>query len=497
MAEGDEDGVQPRDPDYEGIFSTISLDPALFEIAGGRDEAGQPAPTMSAADMRRYIATQLIEAFDREGIAAKDSHSRKTEIVARQAREIADEIVAWMPRGAMYASVVENLDLRPFVATWGAGDGVDSDRAVFSDEGVQALQGEIRRAYELSSENNAVNQRLGSDELAAAVEQQSSFQTSMVGMSPARVVTQVDQQLDSAVASGQLSVEEAQQQLYDDDPLAAFDADPGQTISFPLEDFRRSLRVGSIENIMDLASREADWISAQLDAGAAVDPTTSFVPVDLGMRARPTPNVPGEMRPQPTRLNAVDAMDYLSQITDGEVEALQRSLARAGYMQNNQGLTYEPGDQMDPLTMAAWQRALYDSARENVPLPKLLVDRAAAEDQRRAEQAAIDDETMFRNGVNGMVRDVLGRELSFQEYQEVRSYITELAQTRAQQVPGQDRRGWEGTTYDNELYGEADVEQAVIEQIGGQAASSASWNAGQKLFQIIGRDFPGTQRVED
>jgi hypothetical protein len=490
------DDQAPRDPDYDGLFTSISLDPNLYSLAGGVDAEGGELKTMSARDMRAFVADQLwamMQASTTSAITGTERNEVRDNIAS-----IAAEIVAWMPERAMYRRVIENLDLRPFVDAWGRQPAADGESMVRNQMATILLDGaqqQIVAAYRDTNANNTVAGQASQDQVLAAANAQ-AFNPSTAGLSPAVTVREADQQIDSAVLGGEITVDQANEALYADDPLGDLD-DPAATITFPMEDFRRALRIGTVSNIEQLANQEADWVQQQLDAGAAVDPSTAFVPIDLGMRPTTNAAVPGETRPQQVVLNAVDAMDYLSKMTPSEIASLQRSLARAGYMANDQGLVFEEGDQFDPLTHAAWQRALYDSAREQTPLPKLLVDRSAKEDQRRAQAARINDEEAFRVGVNAIVRDILGRDLAYDEFQEVRNSITNIAARRAMQVPGMDaRQNWEGTTYDNELYGESDVSAAIQQEVGAEMRAAASWDAGQGLYQIIGRDFPGTQREE-
>lgn len=462
MAEGDNEDevVQPRDPGYEGVFSTITLEPALFEVAGGKDESGNPVTRRSAEDLRGKIVDQLWAMVEEQG-GLEQAAPRERRQYKDEVKVIAEQIVRWMPRGAMYDKVVDNLDLRPFLAAWQKAN-PDSDGGQVAEWALAGEQASIAEAYAAANENNSVSTRVDSGTIDAAAAAQTEFSPSVAGLRPGATIEKVDAQLDAAVASGEITAEQAQQELYEDDPMSAFDDDPGATIAFPVDELYNSVFVGQVKNIMELADQEASWVQQQLEMGAAVDPSTAFTPIDLGMRTVDGGGgVPGEMRPQRQVMNAVDAMLYLQKLKPSELEKLQQSLARAGYMANDQGLTYEPGDQTDELTMIAWQRALFDSVREKTPMPKLLVDRSAEQDKLREEQRAISNEDLFRNGVNAIVRDVLGRDMTNVEYGQVRGYIMQTIAQRAEQIPGEDERTWEGTTYDNELYGETEINAAI------------------------------------
>lgn len=449
--------------------------------------------TAADSDTGQNIIQARIEA----AMAKAGSDKNDGETWKAWAEGMANAIFYSLPEDARYEETLQAIDLRPYVQV--AINNPDTrpsnynvrwnpDRELRGGEAEHALEG-----FQLGYDEVVGKVQLGSkrtdEQKASAAETWRQFDPTTAGMAPEPLMAWRQQQVDETATSSA----EAETALLDQDPTAVLlgEEDTGPTadpIVFPEEELRQMLRTGALTNLNDLAATETQF---NKDAG-----TSGFVPVELGMTG--SPDMPGVDRVRQRTLNAADAMDWITNLSEEEVATLQVNLAKAGYFEQLQGFTkYESGYQYDPATQAAWQLALTDSVKQKKPLPQILAERAVAETKRRKDQFAAFSTSNSRKAANQMAIDAIGRELDPEEYEMVRSFLIDLRVKRSNAVTGIDDMSWQNTETVQTGYSQDDVATAVEQAVTPEIASSNSWNAGQKLFQFMGMDFPGTQRTED
>ncbi len=169
---------------------------------------------------------------------------------------------------------------------------------------------------------------------------------------------------------------------------------------------------------------------------------------------------------------------------------MQDKLARAGYFERL-GARPERGYQDDEATKNAWRLALQDSLQRGVALPEM-VDQMANEQatrrQQRMQQFSIKD---TRFAANQMAMEVLGRNLTGDEYNTVRSFLQGLQRDRRDDVLGIDPMTWQREGMDPTVGFDAqDIQQGVERAIGGEADAQASYDTLRRLNDFLGLGGP-------
>lgn len=189
-------------------------------------------------------------------------------------------------------------------------------------------------------------------------------------------------------------------------------------------------------------------------------------------------------------MSAIDALDFLRTLDEREFTAMQDKLARAGYFERL-GARPERGYQDDEATKNAWRLALQDSLQRGVALPEM-VDQMANEQatrrQQRMQQFSIKD---TRFAANQMAMEVLGRNLTGDEYNTVRSFLQGLQRDRRDDVLGIDPMTWQREGMDPTVGFDAqDIQQGVERAIGGEADAQASYDTLRRLNDFLGLGGP-------
>lgn len=479
MAEND---VELIDPTYEGPFSDITMARDLHEFGGGGQE------WIGASAARSALTKRVFEQMRDTGVLGDGHSGPGWSNMQQEARHFATEVVRWLPREALYGDVLANLDLRPLIVRWGETYGDGSTGKTFADLALQAEVIDLENAYADADKSNSTLTGMTDEQIAAAVERAKDFSSREAGRRPSTAIRDNDQQLDQLVAAGQMTPEQANQQLLDDPLIGDLD-DPGTMVKFPANWIENAVYTGEITNILDVAAADEEWMRARDAEGAPYDAATSFTPINLGPEGIAPSSVPGEFRPsdKPVILNAIDAINALRDMTPSKIASLQRSLARAGYMENNQGLTYEEGDAFDPLTRDAWKLALLDSVmRGGMPLPQLLIEKGQEAEKRRQEMTRIQNEDVLRSSVNGMALESIGRELTDDEFDRLRGFIKHIGGQRADDMA--EGRMPTVETYDGQLYGESDVMAKFDEITLAERAASSGFDSAQAVWKGYGMD---------
>lgn len=189
-------------------------------------------------------------------------------------------------------------------------------------------------------------------------------------------------------------------------------------------------------------------------------------------------------------MSAIDALDWIHTLRDDEVESLQGQLARAGYFERL-GMQPELGYVDDDATNQAWKLALNESVKRGIGVPELLqqqIDEFAA---RRRDQMTKFNVTDTRFAANQMAMEVLGRNLTGDEYNTVRSFLQGLQRDRRDDVLGIDPMTWQREGMDPTVGFDAqDIQQGVERAIGGEADAQASYDTLRRLNDFLGLGGP-------
>lgn len=194
-------------------------------------------------------------------------------------------------------------------------------------------------------------------------------------------------------------------------------------------------------------------------------------------------------------MSAVDAMDYLHTLTPAEFAAMQDRLAAAGYFERL-GARPERGYQWDEATNNAWRLALQDSLQRGVAIPQMIqqmTDELATRKQQRMQAFSVKD---TRYAANQMAIEVLGRNLTGDEYDQVRSYLKGLQAERRDDILGRDEMTWQREGMDMDMgFDGQDVQEGVMRAIGGEADAQQSWDTMRRINDFLGLGGP-TEEID-
>lgn len=120
-----------------------------------------------------------------------------------------------------------------------------------------------------------------------------------------------------------------------------------------------------------------------------------------------------------------EARALLYNLEPAEIEAIQNTLAAAGYF--GDGGPEMRGDPLDRPTQRAWQNMLHDSVRTGESIPQLTERRRQLQEQRiMAERVEVSDPERIRFTAQRYAKDMLGRGLSRTEEQRMVRFMQEL-----------------------------------------------------------------------
>lgn len=140
-----------------------------------------------------------------------------------------------------------------------------------------------------------------------------------------------------------------------------------------------------------------------------------------------------------SRMTLVEAANYLSgtDVTPQMVAAMQDKLIHAGYLDQAQG-TVVRGDNRDPLTIAAWRKALADSFTTNTPLPALLLQRG----QERVARMPAMQGPLHEQALNQAAQALIGRNLDTEEIGMVTKMLSQLRENKGFNSAGNNQFGY-------------------------------------------------------
>lgn len=189
-------------------------------------------------------------------------------------------------------------------------------------------------------------------------------------------------------------------------------------------------------------------------------------------------------------MTAQQALDYMHSLSDEDAVLMQTRLAESGYFERIGKIPeFQDGD--DEATNEAWMLALNESAQQGMSIPKLLNSQRERIRTTKAQTMQQFKVTDVRNAANQFGQDVLGRNLSGAEFDQVRTFLKSLQTQRRDDVLGVDDTSWYREGMDPDVgFDSTDIEAAVDRTTQGAEDLQSGWDTGKKLFKMIGMDFP-------
>jgi hypothetical protein len=481
---GEEEDSGELTPD---LFAGIRIAPKL--LLDGRTK-------MRANAARDYVRDQLVTALTAGGgtYLAGQATAEDLEATARA-------IVYAMPADAMYEEVITRLDLRPYLAAVvkrGRTRWEDTRRDVTGDQRIGEYREFMLNGLSQTARDRVAVSQQGSDrteaERAEVDEAIQGFDESVAGLKPELMF----ENRAAAIGASGMGPDQAEEALYD---LSALGEEAtAAPIRFPETELRSSMDLGDINDLAGLNAAELEAIKATGASG--------FVPVRLSNYEAAHPSDPGGSG-APTTLNAADAAGWLKNQSESDIERMQESLLKAGYYDSEDGeLQFERGYAQDPATKQAWRTALFEAAEQNKSLPTLLTERSVAREERKryeretfqSERAQLwknnDNRRMFRDIANDYAIEQIGRRLTGEEYEAVRSTIDRLRDSRAEDVEPEDRY-WETESNRDRGFDSGDIERAVGRRTSSEQGRMMAYDALQKVADHYGYDPFDDEAEED
>ena len=431
---------------------------------------------ISAKDARRVVYDRLrtllnIEDVPDNGVWSFDfgGDSPRTNL-DDAVRAMAETIVLSLPEKAMSETLVQRMDLRPY------------------------LQLAAKQAEMAPNDDNPLTSRVLADRW-------NEVQTSQIQMGNAPVTNTTQVSIDPAAATTANSVDE------NGNPVAV------DAAGNPVDQRYATTGAGQV-NLGDTAY----LLGVGMAAVGQLTPEQMAEPVDMGRvpgLTQPTrssdPRVKSRALPSGTTQNMTSiggAMDWMYGLSKQEVQQLQQQLENAGYFtlvqydaQTDQmtwtDVKYEQGYAADSATRAAWYRAISDAKAEGKSISDTLVakrgefaarETSAREQMMQARQAEFDKQLgSTRGAADKIAIDTLGRRLTTEEYVRVRQYLRDLQTTRADDLAGRETGDWMSSA-PTTGYTEDEFSQGVADVIAEPSRANTNLNNWQRINKSLGID---------
>lgn len=216
------------------------------------------------------------------------------------------------------------------------------------------------------------------------------------------------------------------------DPQTGLGINRNQTPTMSRDEIVSSLL---ISNNPDDIRQVLDIVSAKEKAGVV----TPNLNIDMGAPRPSTQPAFYGTGHGGSRMTLVEAANYLSgtDVTPQMVANMQDKLIHAGYLDQAQG-TVVRGDNRDPLTIAAWRKALADSFTTNTPLPALLLQRG----QERVARMPAMQGPLHEQALNQAAQALIGRNLDTEEIGMVTKMLSQLRENKGFNSAGNNQFGY-------------------------------------------------------
>lgn len=394
------------------LANLVQYDPSLEQAATGA--------RLSEADAIERLGKRL-------PVTGDIRSSRGTYEIDQQRRDAAAVIVTSLPEVLWTEGVLDAIDVRPYLE---ALDGkkvrhwVDR-RWMIDNEGEEVLQ----TSSWLEAENVRLRDELSKGLPGISIEQREARLDELMAYDSGRggfMPTGAEGAATGAVdANGELL-----------DPLGTTGTVNNPQLFFREDEMRIALQSGRTD-LMGLVDMEQNE-QAELGGGQFNVPVehNSFH-WDGEDRGAGGPTSGGRGK----TLSAGAALNYLSTLSEQEVRNMQLKLANAGYYDRvENGAYFVEGYAYDQATRQAWQLLLTDSIQQNKPVTQVL-GRNMRDYRDKTAQARMKALTDIDPNANRLYADdwaqnVIGRNLTTEEHDELLEHLQMLREQRASYVTG-------------------------------------------------------------
>jgi hypothetical protein len=435
----------------------------------------------------------VIEAQDR--IRDIISAGVESKVERKAMRRIAEMIAKGIPEDQLTDRLIESLDYRPYMQAV-INDGrmvLYDDAGPFTQQAVQAsLDAMNATNAQLAEDVNIQSGTIGA-EAQRTINASQEFTADEVGLSPSAAYGQAA----AKVSGGEMPVTGMGEAVFGS---TGYD----DTADRPVWNEDEVIKITTMPStVFDTAIQyEADFNEAAgtpgvmrggiiLETGA--EPPRIPVERDGGRKFPPR---------QPTatnkKLSYADAIGYLNTLTVDELTEMQSKMAKAGYF-DKIGSQYVPGDHDDQATAKAWEQVLLDAWTGKKGVDVVLIDNAktARENKKKLAMERWGTSDTSRTAIETAALEILGRNLSADEFTRVRDTISSLQMDRADDLVGVDGMGWYNDTRAAQGFDETDVNERIMREFGGELAIQNAQDVRQKLRDTYSYSAPNFQRGED
>lgn len=458
----------------------------------------------SGSGVLAFRPSEMITTFEPTDPAIDDGEARKlvasrlVELGLSQssARGFSYAIVDGLPPDVLYASVVNQIDLRPFLQQIGDLATAAQTEAATNPNNYWEKPANrfINQVQDHIDELDDAGQNdIAEDATAALAVAQESIRAAyaQTGVAPPPEALQFTYEIgfdpgarilqaSASIASGEASVETASAWS-----VGASDDLFTQYVNEPV------VSIGSIRAQFEAARSDAQAQSAI--TGQPVVPT--FGTINQADSANLEANGgTGQVFPVaiesssptsiPESMPINQALLFLSRQTPEDVLAVQQQLAAAGYF-DVLGATFTPKDRYDDATLAAWRMAVADSIVQNKPVMTVLADAKARRDatvtQRKVEARQAVSATDTGYMLDSWAQETLGRTLSAVEKQSLTAYVRNLAGDASQMSYGTNTEA-EMATVAEAGYDQGALQDRLMETTFAERTSDQAMNLRQHMM---------------
>lgn len=439
-----------------------------------------------AEKLDMVAAQQRIESIISEGVGSQ--------VERRVMRRISEMIAKGIPEEHRTDRLIDSLDYRPYLQA-----AIDDGRMVkiggadgaYTQQALEASMAAINaKNAQLAEDINIQTGTIGT-EAQTTIRASQSFTTDEAGLAPSAAYGQAVAQVEG----GQLAPGGVTEAVFG---TTGFD----ETLNRPVWNEDEAIRLTQMpQTVFDTAiAYEADFNEKAgtpgMQRGGIIIETGAEperIPVNRGPRKFP--------QHQPVAQNKVlsysDAVNYLNTLTEDELADMQEKMAKAGYF-DKIGSQYIRGDHDDEATFKAWEQLLMDSWTSKKGIDVTLIEEAKTARQKK-QQLSMErwgTTDASRAAIEQAAVEILGRNLDANEFARVRDTIASLQQDRADDLVGVDSMGWYNQERAAQGWDEADVNDRIMREFGGEMAIQNSQDVRQKLKDVYAYSAPDFKEEE-
>jgi hypothetical protein len=440
-----------------------------------------------SSELRQFAATEstkLTEFEARKIIARRFDAYTTSGISENVMKRIAEMIAKELPEEDRTDRVIESMDLRPYLQV-AISDGrmvnIGAEGGTYTQQALAEVLAGFNASAKTVAEQAAVAEGRTGANAQAVINASQEIDTTAVGIETAAryaqaVALETSGQIRPGTAGATVFNVGGDTNMYDeqlDKPVWSEDDVIAATM-LPT-------------TFLDTAiAYEADFNEAAGTPGVVrggiileTAPPAERIPPDRNDRRRwPAP----QPRSENKMLSYGQAASYLNNLTDAEYTDWQSKLATAGYY-DQIGSQYVAGDRDDQATAKAWDELLKDAWTGKKGIDVTLVEKAKTAREVKAQRtmARWGTTETSRDAIEAAAMEILGRQLSAEEFGFVRDSISSLQQERSDDLVGVDSMNWYNEETAAQGFDAADVNDRIMREFGGELAVQNAMDVRQKL----------------